>query len=43
MEKKIRTIPKKKMKGIKEMSPFMIDELEFFCLRLLNNKKRKNN
>ena len=27
MEEKIRTIPKKKMKGIKTMSPFIIEEL----------------
>ena len=43
MERNIRTIPKKKMKGIKEMSPFVIDELMLVGLRLLNESRRENN
>ena len=43
MERKIRTIPKEKMKGIKAMSPFMIDELMLVGLRLLNESRRENN
>lgn len=43
MERKIRTIPKKKMKGIKAMSPFIIEELMLLGLRLLNNKKGEEN
>ena len=43
MERKIRTIPKKKMKGIKAMSPFIIEELVLIGLRLLNNRKREEN
>ena len=38
MEIKIRTIPKEKMKGIKEMSPYQIDELVLLGLKLLNAK-----
>ena len=41
MAREIRTIPKKKMKGIKAMSPFIIEELVLLGLRLLNNKKEK--
>ena len=43
MERKIRTIPKEKMKGIKLMSPFIIDELVLFGLRLLNDKEGEEN
>lgn len=43
MERKITTIPKKKMKGIKAMSPFMIDELMLVGLRLFNNKEGEGN
>ena len=43
MERKIRTIPKEKMNGIKEMSPFVIDELMLVGLRLLNESRRENN
>ena len=43
MKKKIITIPKEKMKGIKAHSPFWIDiELMLLQLRLKNNKRRKN-
>lgn len=41
MERKIRTIPKEKMKGIKAMSPFVIDELMLLGLRLSTIKKEK--
>ena len=43
MKKKIITIPKEKMKGIKAMSPFIIEELVLIGLRLLNNKKGEEN
>lgn len=43
MERKIKTIPKEKMKGIKAMSPFMIDELMLVGLRLFNNKEGEEN
>ena len=43
MERKIRTIPKGKMKGIKAMSPFIIDELMLLGLRLLNNTEEREN
>lgn len=43
MKRKIRTIPKEKMKGVKAMSPFMIDELMLLGLRLLNNKEGEEN
>ena len=39
MKRKIKTIPKEKMKGIKAMSPFMIDELMLVGLRLFKNKE----
>ena len=43
MEKKIITIPKEKMKGIKASSPFWVDiDLMLLQLRLKNNKKEKN-
>ena len=43
MGSKIQTIPKEKMKGIKEMSPYMIDELMLLGFELLNNKQREEN
>ena len=43
MERKIRTIPKEKMNGIKVMSPFVIDELMLVGLRLLNDKEGEEN
>ena len=43
MESKIRTIPKSKLRKIKEMSPFMIDELMLVGLRLLNDKEGEEN
>ena len=43
MERNIKTIPKKKMNGIKAMSPFIIDELMRVGLRLLNESRRENN
>ena len=43
MERKIKTIPKEKIKGIKAMSPFVIDELMLVGLRLLNESRRENN
>lgn len=43
MERKIKTIPKEKIKGIKAMSPFMIDELMLVGLRLFNNKEGEGN
>ena len=39
MERKIHPIPKEKMKGIKSMSPFVIDELMLVGLMLLNDKE----
>lgn len=39
MERKIRTISKKKMEGIKAMSPFVIDELMLLGLKLSNYKE----
>ena len=41
--KKIKTIPKEKMKGIKEMSPYMIDELMLLGIHLSNIKEREEN
>ena len=43
MASKIKTIPKEKMKGIKEMSHYMIDELMLLGFELLNNKQREEN
>ena len=43
MEGKIRTIPKEKMKGIKEMSPYQIDELVLLGYHLLNVKEGEEN
>lgn len=43
MGREIKTIQKEKMKGIKEMSPYMIDELLLLGIHLLNIKKREKN
>lgn len=43
MESEIRKIPKSKLRKIKAMSPFMIDELMLLGLRLLNNKEGEGN
>ena len=43
MGSEIKTIPKEKMKGIKEMSPYMIDELMLLGFELLNNKQGDEN
>lgn len=39
MERKIKTIPKEKMKGIKAMSPYQIDEIFLLGFVLLNDKE----
>ena len=41
MERKIRTIPKERMKRIKEMSPYQIDEIVLLGFGLLNNKEEE--
>ena len=41
MERKIKTIPKEKMNGIKAMSPFVIDELMLLGLKLSNESRRR--
>ena len=38
MERNIKTIPKKKMKRIKEMSPYQIDEVVLLGFGMLNDK-----
>ena len=43
MGSKIKTIPKEKMKGINEMSSYMIDELILLGFELLNNKQGEEN
>ena len=43
MGSEIKTIPKEKMKGIKEMSPYMIDELMLLGIHLSNIKEREEN
>ena len=43
MGSEIKTIPKEKMKGIKEMSPYMIDELLLLGIHLSNIKEREEN
>ena len=43
MERKIKTIPKEKMKRIKEMSPYQIDELVLLGFGLLNDKEGEEN
>ena len=39
MERNIKTIPKKKMNGIKAMSPYQIDEIVLLGFLLLNDKE----
>ena len=39
MEIKIKTIPKEKMKRIKEMSPYQIDEIFLLGFGMSNNKE----
>ena len=39
MERKIKTIPKEKMKRIKEMSTYQIDEVVLLGFGLLNDKE----
>lgn len=39
MERKIRTIPKRKLRKIKEMSPYQIDEIVLLGFLLLNDKE----
>ena len=43
MESEIRTIPKERMKRIKEMSPYQIDEIVLLGFGLLNESRRENN
>lgn len=43
MEDKIRTIPKSKLRKIKKMSPYQIDELVLLGFALLNNKEGEEN
>ena len=43
MESEIRTIPKERMKRIKEMSPYQIDEIVLLGFVLLNDKEREEN
>ena len=39
MESEIRTIPKSKLRKIKEMSPYQIDEIFLLGFGMLNNKE----
>ena len=39
MERKIKTIPKEGLKGIKEMSPYQIDEIFLLGFGISNNKE----
>ena len=43
MESEIRTIPKERMKRIKEMSPYQIDEVVLLGFGILNNKEGEEN
>ena len=43
MESEIRTIPKERMKRIKEMSPYQIDEFFLLGFGILNNKEGEEN
>ena len=43
MESEIRTIKKERMKRIKEMSPYQIDEIFLLGFGLLNNKEGEEN
>ena len=41
MESKIRTIPKERMKRIKEMSPYQIDEIVLLGYGISNNNAKE--
>ena len=43
MESEIRTIPKERMKRIKEMSPYQIDEIFLLGFGMPNNKEVEEN
>ena len=43
MEDEIRTIPKERMKRIKEMSPYKIDEIFLLGFGMSNNKEGEEN
>ena len=43
MERNIKTIPKERMKRIKEMSPYQIDELVLLGFGMLNDKEGEEN
>ena len=43
MESEIRTIPKERMKRIKDMSPYQIDEIFLLGFGMLNNKEGEEN
>ena len=43
MESEIRKIPKSKLRKIKEMSPYQIDEIFLLGFVLLNNKEGEEN
>ena len=43
MEDEIRTIPKSKLRKIKEMSPYQIDELVLLGFGMSNNKEGEEN
>ena len=43
MKREIRTIPKERMKRIKEMSPYQIDEVVLLGFGISNNKEGKEN
>ena len=43
MEREIRTIPKERMKRIKEMSPYQIDEIFLLGFGMSNNKEGEEN
>ena len=43
MESKIRTINKERMKRVKKMSPYQIDEIVLLGFGLLNDKEGEEN
>ena len=43
MESEIRTIPKSKLRKIKEMSPYQIDEIVLLGFGISNNKEGEEN
>lgn len=43
MESEIRTIPKSKLRKIKEMSPYQIDEVVLLGFVMSNNKEGEGN